>query len=147
MLTLAFESANLSVEWRGAGLDEVGVERGTNRVLVEIDERYFRPTEVDTLQGDATKAREVLGWTPQISLEEMVREMVEEDTRQAKRELDDEKAGNRAPRHLRIETMETNAAVYVAGHRGMVGSAILRQLEVKGFTQLVTATSNELDSP
>ncbi|MGN6183165.1 MAG: GDP-mannose 4,6-dehydratase [Thermoanaerobaculia bacterium] len=84
--TLAFARAGLSIEWQGTGLFEKGVERGTNRVLVEIDPRYLRPTEVDLLLGDATKARTKLGWTPRTSFEQLVDLMVDHDLELARDE-------------------------------------------------------------
>jgi len=73
------------IEWHGQGLDEQGVDRKTGKVLVKVDPRYFRPTEVETLLGDATKARTRLGWQPEVSFEELVREMVETDLDGARR--------------------------------------------------------------
>ncbi len=67
---LAFRRVGREVLWRGAGVDEVGVDARTGRVLVEVDPRYFRPTEVDFLLGDPTRARERLGWEPEIELRE-----------------------------------------------------------------------------
>ena len=75
----AFNHVDRTIVWRGAGIDEVGVDGTTDEVLVKIDPRYFRPTEVDSLLGDAGKARQRLGWRPEISFEELVREMVESD--------------------------------------------------------------------
>ncbi|MCK9463856.1 MAG: GDP-mannose 4,6-dehydratase [Proteobacteria bacterium] len=75
----AFAEAGLPVEWRGAGVDEVGVCAKDGRVLVAIDPRYFRPAEVDLLLGDATKAREALGWTPKTTFAELVSMMVAAD--------------------------------------------------------------------
>ncbi len=63
------------VEWVGQGLDEVGVDKNTGRTIVRIDDKYFRPTEVETLLGDATKAKEKLGWEPKISFKQLVEEM------------------------------------------------------------------------
>ena len=74
----------ISIDWRGAGLNEVGSHKGKD--IVKVDERYFRPTEVETLLGDATKAREKLGWTPKISFESLVAEMVREDLKSAERD-------------------------------------------------------------
>lgn len=74
----AFELAGMPITWRGKGLDEVGVDSG-GRVRVRIDPRYFRPAEVDVLQGDASHAREKLGWKPTITFEGLVRLMVEAD--------------------------------------------------------------------
>jgi GDPmannose 4,6-dehydratase len=85
-LACAAAELGIKVEWRGGGLEEQGVDSGTGRVLVRIDPRYFRPTEVDALLGDATKARTKLGWEPQISFASLVREMVAEDLEIARRD-------------------------------------------------------------
>jgi GDPmannose 4,6-dehydratase len=77
---------NMNIEWQGEGVDEVGVDAATGRLLVRVDPRYFRPTEVDTLLGDATKAREKLGWTAEVTFPELVAEMVESDLEVAKRD-------------------------------------------------------------
>jgi len=63
------------IEWVGQGLDEVGVDKNTGKTIVRIDDKYFRPAEVETLLGDATKAKEILGWVPKISFKELVKEM------------------------------------------------------------------------
>ncbi len=76
---LAFAEVGRSIEWHGEGVAETGRDAATGAVLVEVDPRYFRPTEVDLLIGDPTKARTVLGWTHEIGLGELVREMVGED--------------------------------------------------------------------
>ena len=76
----------ISLRWEGEGVDEKGIDESSGKVLVEVDPRYFRPTEVETLLGDSSKAREKLGWTPEISLEEMVAEMVREDLKIAERD-------------------------------------------------------------
>jgi GDPmannose 4,6-dehydratase len=68
-----------SVVWRGQGIDEVGVDAKSGDILVKVDPRYFRPTEVDALMGDARKAHQRLGWRPSIGFDEIVREMVEAD--------------------------------------------------------------------
>lgn len=75
---LAFEQAGLRIAWQGKGRDEIGIDP-TGRVLVRIDETYFRPAEVDLLQGDSSKARTVLGWQPRVSFPELVRMMVDAD--------------------------------------------------------------------
>ncbi len=75
-----------AIEWRGKGVEEQGVDRSSGRVLVRIDPRYFRPTEVDTLLGDPAKARERLGWKPEVPFETLVREMVESDLELARRD-------------------------------------------------------------
>jgi GDPmannose 4,6-dehydratase len=77
------EDLGISLRWEGAGVDEVGY--WSDKPIVRIDTRYFRPTEVDTLLGDPTKAKEKLGWVPEIAAREMCREMVAEDLGQAKK--------------------------------------------------------------
>ena len=76
---LAFEEIGRSLRWQGADTDEVGVDAATGEVLVRVDPRYFRPTEIFRLQGDATKARQQLGWTHAIGFRELVHEMVQAD--------------------------------------------------------------------
>lgn len=82
----AFGVVGRTLEWRGTDVDEIGIDSDTGQTLVEIDPRYFRPTEVDILQGDATKARERLGWTHQIGFEELVKDMVDSDMEVVARE-------------------------------------------------------------
>jgi GDPmannose 4,6-dehydratase len=75
----------IHLTWRGVGVEEKGYD-GNGKCIVAVDSRYFRPTEVETLLGDATKAREKLGWTPQISFEALVSEMMREDLKSAERD-------------------------------------------------------------
>ena len=75
----AFDDAGIKLRWEGAGIDEKGYCEVTGRLIVAIDPRYFRPTEVDLLIGDPTKAREKLGWTHKTSPRALAREMVEAD--------------------------------------------------------------------
>ena len=75
----------MRLSWRGAGVSEQGFDQH-GRCIVQVDPRYFRPAEVETLLGDASKARAKLGWTPRITFEELVAEMVREDFRLAKRD-------------------------------------------------------------
>ncbi len=82
----AFREVGVDIEWSGAGVDEKGVDAQSGKTLVEVDPRYFRPTEVDTLLGDSSKARRVLGWKPEISFPDMVSEMVREDLKVAERD-------------------------------------------------------------
>ena len=67
----------MDIEWRGKGLDEVGIDKKTGRIIVKVDPKYFRPAEVETLLGDSTKARTVLGWTPEYDFKTLVKEMCE----------------------------------------------------------------------
>ncbi len=76
---MAFAEVGREIEWRGEGIDETGHDAETGNVLVRVDPRYFRPTEVDLLIGDPTKAKEKLGWTHSTSLDQMVAEMVASD--------------------------------------------------------------------
>ena len=74
------------IDWEGEGLEEVGHRSDTGMVVVRIDPRYFRPAEVETLLGDPTMAKEKLGWTPKTGLEEMVKEMIDHDREEARKE-------------------------------------------------------------
>jgi GDPmannose 4,6-dehydratase len=80
----AFAINDRRIEWRGEGVEEQGVDAKTGAVLVKVDQRYFRPTEVNALCGDASKAHQALGWKPKISFSEMVREMVQTDLKELK---------------------------------------------------------------
>jgi len=82
----AFKYVGIDIEWHGKGVDEKGYQKGTNRVLVEVDPMYFRPTEVDILQGDPSKAKEKLKWEPQVKFDELVKIMMETDIEMAKYE-------------------------------------------------------------
>ena len=82
----AFGNVGKEIEWSGAGVDEIGYDRKSGKELIEIDPRYFRPTEVELLLGNPEKAREALGWKHTISFEELVSEMVESDMRNMMRE-------------------------------------------------------------
>lgn len=79
LVTLCFEMVGKKVEWRGSGVDEEGVDAATGKVLVQVSPKYFRPTEVETLLGDATLAKKHLGWTPKISFPELVYDMMKYD--------------------------------------------------------------------
>jgi GDPmannose 4,6-dehydratase len=81
-----FARLGAQLEWEGEGAAERGRDRGSGRVLIEIDPSYFRPTEVDLLRGDASKAREVLGWQPRHDIEALISEMVEADLAAARLE-------------------------------------------------------------
>lgn len=85
---LAFAHVGFDLVWRGSGVDEQGVDAKTGRVLVKVDPRYFRPTEVDLLIGDPTKARTKLGWKHTVTFQELVREMVESDLSEEQRRID-----------------------------------------------------------
>lgn len=85
--SLAFKEAGIELDWHGAGVDEIGIDKSTGKILVEVDSKYFRPTEVEQLLGDPTKAKTVLGWNPtSTSFEELVRIMVKSDIKLVERE-------------------------------------------------------------
>jgi GDPmannose 4,6-dehydratase len=82
----AFRRSGCELAWRGSGFEETGVDARTGRVLIEIDPRYLRPAEVDRLEGDASKARRILGWNPTVGFDELVTLMVDADLEVAGRE-------------------------------------------------------------
>src|SRR5882672_6151379 len=84
---IAFAEIGRTLEWRGKGVDETGVDRKSGKTLVRIDPVYFRPTEVDLLIGDASKAREKLGWKPKTPFAQLVKEMVAGDLAIARQEV------------------------------------------------------------
>jgi len=84
-VTLAAKKIDMHIEWEGSGINEVGKYLG--KEIVKVDERYFRPTEVETLLGDASKAMNVLGWKPKISFDELVSEMINYDLQLAKKDV------------------------------------------------------------
>ena len=81
-----FARLDMPIEWRGAGIDEKGVDTNTGRVVIEVDPKYFRPAEVDLLLGDATRARTRLGWSPKTDLDGLVAMMTDADMELAQRE-------------------------------------------------------------
>jgi len=83
----AFREVGIQLEWQGSGIDEKGIDRDTGRVLIKVDARYFRPTEVELLIGDASKAREKLGWKPRVTFHELVRMMAKADFEAAQKQL------------------------------------------------------------
>ena len=90
----------LAIQWRGEGSDEQGINPANGRVIVAVDPRYFRPTEVDTLLGNPAKAKAKLGWAPKISFTELVREMVQVDLEEAKRDELCRRAGFTVKDHM-----------------------------------------------
>ena len=82
-INLASKNLDMQIDWSGKGLEEVGCFNG--KEIIKVDQRYFRPTEVESLIGDASKAKEKLRWTPKISFEQLVKEMIDEDLKLAKK--------------------------------------------------------------
>ena len=130
---LAFKHAGIELEFQGEGIDEKGIDKVTGKVLVEVSEDFYRPTDVVNLWGDPTKARTELGWNPgKTPLTELVRIMVDHDMEKvAVERVQDE--------------VKTNSKIYIAGHHGLVGSAIWKNLEARGYHNLVGRSHDELD--
>ena len=82
-----------AIIWEGEGVDEVGIRADTKEIVIKIDPRYYRPSEVDTLLGDPSRASRELGWVPKCSLEELVKEMIDFDVKEAKKEVFLKKGG------------------------------------------------------
>jgi GDPmannose 4,6-dehydratase len=85
-IELAFAEVDRRIAWQGVGVEEIGIDCKSGKTVVRIDPTYFRPTEVDLLMGDSSKAREKLGWIPKTSFAELVKEMVASDLCAARRE-------------------------------------------------------------
>lgn len=112
-------------------------------VMIAVDPRYFRPAEVETLLGDPAKAHEKLGWKPEITLRQMISEMVANDLDAAKKHSCSSRTVTRSP--SRWSTEDEDTTYFVAGHRGMVGSAIVRQLAQRDNVELVLRTRDQLN--
>ena len=82
----AAHELGMAIEWQGEGVDEKGIDKENGKTIVQVDPRYFRPTEVETLLGDPTKAKEKLGWTPKTQFKELVKEMIVADLKDAERD-------------------------------------------------------------
>jgi GDPmannose 4,6-dehydratase len=98
-VTAAGSRLGMRIEWKGKGVDEVGIDMLSGKTLVHVDPRYFRPTEVETLLGDPSKAREKLGWTAEVGFDQLVAEMVAADLELAKRDAMVAKEGYRVYNH------------------------------------------------
>jgi GDPmannose 4,6-dehydratase len=83
---LAFAEVGIKIEWQGKGENEKGIDSSSGKIIIEVDKRYFRPTEVDLLVGDASKAKKKLGWTPKYTVEQLIKEMVASDLKIFERE-------------------------------------------------------------
>ena len=85
-VTIAANEMGIDIIWQGKGVDEKGVDTKTGKTIVAVDPKYFRPTEVETLLGNPAKAKEKLAWTPKITFQELVTEMVQQDLEEAKKD-------------------------------------------------------------
>ncbi len=94
--SMAFNEVGIAIKWEGKGNQEQGVDESTGKVLVEIDNNYYRPTEVDLLIGDASKAKKLLNWEPKINLKSLIKEMVASDVALFEKEIHLKKGGFQA---------------------------------------------------
>ena len=143
----------VELEFHGTGLDEVGVVKNVEGnlapeikvgdTIVKIDARYFRPSEVESLLGDSSKAKSELGWVPEITAKEMCEEMVKADLEKAKEKNSFYFTGMIDLFFLLLGNLMKK--IYVAGHSGMVGSAICRQLEKTKDIYVIKKTRTEID--
>ncbi|MDC1536832.1 GDP-mannose 4,6-dehydratase [Candidatus Thioglobus sp.] len=85
-INIAAKEVGINLRWEGKGLNEKAIDVDSKKHIISIDPRYFRPSEVETLLGDSSKAKEMLGWTPKISFEELVKEMIDYDLQDAKKD-------------------------------------------------------------
>ena len=134
--TLAFKEAGIELVWEGEGEMKKGNRRSYRKISGRSDPKYFRPSEVEQLLGDPTKAKTLLGWDPRkTSFEELVSIMVRHDMEKVRRMI-----ATKTLKTCFTNRMEKNAKIYIAGHRGLVGSAIWKNLQDKGYTNLIGRT-------
>ena len=84
---MAFHHAGIEIEWKGSGLDEIGIDKATGKTLVKVNPQFFRPAEVEVLLGNPAKAEKELGWKRNISFSQLVQRMVENDLRLVEKEI------------------------------------------------------------
>jgi len=101
---LAFQEVGIEIAWQGTGVNEIGLNKKTGKKLVGIDPKYFRPTEVDLLVGDPTKATQKLGWKTKTSLKELVSMMVQHDLQETEQSLRNKKRLTTAKTNIKFET-------------------------------------------
>ena len=92
-LEIAAKEVGIDIEWSGTDINEIGRDKVSGNIIVRIDKRYFRPTEVDSLLGDSSKAKNKLGWKPKITFGQLVKEMMESDLIEAERDMLSENQG------------------------------------------------------
>ncbi|MEM8915684.1 MAG: GDP-mannose 4,6-dehydratase, partial [Pseudomonadota bacterium] len=85
-IEIAFSHIGRTITWKGEGMGEVGIDSATGKAIIEVDPRYFRPTEVDLLIGDPSHAEQTLGWKHKTRFTELVKEMVEADLRRVRKD-------------------------------------------------------------
>ena len=139
----AFRRIGVDLEWKGEGVDERGIDASDGRVLVEVDPRYFRPTEVDLLIGDPTKARQKLGWRHETKLDDLIAEMIREDLKIMARAVPQAASAKASPMSEVVYPLK-GKRIWVTGHKGMVGSALVRRLAGEDC-EAITVDRSEVD--
>ena len=151
-LKIAFSCVGIELSFKGKGINERGlVESCQNpkyqldigREVVVVDPNYFRPTEVDLLIGDPSKAKRELGWAPKYTLETIIKEMMESDLKLMKQDQYLSDGGFKIK--ITFNMISKSSKIYIAGHTGLVGSAILKKFTEKGFSNLIYKTHSQLD--
>lgn len=99
-IEMSAKELGIFIEWKGEGAGEIGVNSANGATIVAVDPNYFRPTEVETLLSDPSKAKQKLGWSPKIYFEELVREIVQTDMEEAKKDQMCQQAGFTVKSHL-----------------------------------------------
>ena len=121
----AAKKLNFKIKWVGKGIKEKAINIENKQIIIECRKRYFRPLEVDYLKGNASRAKKILKWSPKISINNLIDEMIQHE--------------------LKIIMINVNSKVFIAGHNGMLGSSILRILKKKGYKKIITADRKKLD--
>ena len=146
-VTWSANELGIEISFEGKGEAEVGVISKLNKVnknikigdiIVRVSSKYYRPAEVETLLSDPQKAKNELGWEPKISVKDMCAEMVEEDLKLAKqnKQIQLNNSGN---------PPISNEKIFIAGHNGMVGSAIHKKLSINSDNKIFTQSRSNLD--
>ncbi len=78
-INIVAKKLNIKIDWRGEGLNEVGINKDNNKVIIKIDKKYFRPAETDSLIGDFSKAKKILGWRPKKNIHDLIDDMLKEE--------------------------------------------------------------------
>ncbi len=140
---IAARELGIAINWEGEGVNEKGINAANGKTIIAVDTRYFRPTEVDTLLGDSSKGKKNLAGN-QRSVLQTLSEKWSRLTWRRLRKMNCAKEQD----FKFITTMSKvikNSKIYVAGHRGLVGSALIRKLQSEGFTNILCRTHAELD--
>ena len=110
-----------------------------NQIIIRVDKKYIRPAEVEVLHGNSTLARKELKWQPKITFKELVSEMMEKDLKLVKEKIIIDNYRNNSSSE-KIMRKATNSSIFIAGHKGMLGSAIYNKLKSLGYKRIITKT-------